>query len=123
MKQILILIFAFLVSGFVMGQNLVNESATDISVKMATALNEDLLFSLNTYQKDSLLSAAKKYADKLVLAREMTNKEAAALLMRSEMENYEQALDRFLTTEQKELLKKKREEKIQKMISTSKNAK
>jgi len=90
------------------------ETSDDISNNMVEFVHNDV--KLTPDQKGTLKKKAKEYADKLMQARAMSDKEASYVFMKTVSETYEAAMDSILTTDQKMLKDKKKNERIDEIV-------
>lgn len=97
------------------------ETADDVSNNMVEFVHNDV--TLTPAQKDVLKKKSKEYADKLMQARAMDDKEASYMFMKDVTENYKAALDSILTPDQKVLKDKKFKERIDKIIKDANSKK
>ena len=93
----------------------------EITIPILNALDNDV--ALTSAQKVSLKKKAKEYADKLIEARAMSNKEESYTFMKAVTDNYEAALDSVLTSDQKVQNENKKKERINLVFNTAKSKK
>ena len=75
------------------------ETLEDISNNMVEFLHNDV--KLTTIQKETVRKKAKEYAEKLLQARAMSDKEASYAFMKNVSDIYSASMDSILTPEQK----------------------
>jgi len=109
-KLITALIVILLFSNFMFAGSPITESSEDISNKMVENTNNDVNLSAN--QRGTLKLNAKEYADKLIEARTMSDKEATFVFMKTVTDTYLAAIDSILTPDQKNQIEKKNKERI-----------
>src|ERR1035437_1840176 len=111
----------FLLSNLLFAANPKTETSDDISNDMVEFVHNDV--KLTPAQKNVLKKKAKEYADKLMQARAMDDKEASYVFMKDVTENYKAALDSILTPDQKVIKDKNFKEKIDKIIKDANSKK
>jgi len=120
-KLILAVFALFLFANFSFGANPNTESSEVISDRMVEHTNKDV--NLTYVQKETLKKKAKEYAEKLLQARSMSNKEESYVFMRTVTANYKAALDSILSSEQKIQKEKKRMDRIDAVVTKGKSKK
>jgi len=120
-KLITALIAIFLFANLLFAQNPNTETADAISNKMVENTNNDVNLSAN--QKDTLKLKAKEYADNLIKARAMSNKDESYFFMKTVTKKYQAAIDSILTPDQKVQKEKKIKERIDALMAKVKSNK
>jgi hypothetical protein len=113
-KLITAIIAIFLFSNLLFAGNPNPETPDDISNNMVEFVHNDV--KLTPAQKVTLKKKAKEYADKLVQARAMDDKDASYAFMKTVSENYQTAMDSILTPDQKVAKDKKFKDRIDEIV-------
>ncbi|HRZ96615.1 MAG TPA: hypothetical protein P5084_03590 [Paludibacter sp.] len=121
LKLITFTMIVLLFSSLLFAANPKTETADDISNAMVENMHKDL--NLSKDQKETLKKKAKIYADKLIEARSMSNKEASYPFMEIATGEYQLAIDSLLTSDQKVQKEKKSKERIDEVVANLKSNK
>ena len=109
-KTTVLFVAMLFASNFLFAVNPKTETSDDISNSMVEFVHSDV--KLTPDQKKVLKMKAKEYADKLMQARVMSDREASYVFMKTVSNNYEAVLDSVLTADQKVLKDKKKKERM-----------
>ncbi|HLP06211.1 MAG TPA: hypothetical protein VK152_12355 [Paludibacter sp.] len=120
-SRLLLASIAMSAGTLLLAENPQKETRESISQNMVGYLHSEV--NLADSQKVILAKKAGIYADKLLQARAMEDREASYDFMRAATEDYQAAMDSVLTTGQKELKEKKHRERIDKIIKDANSKK
>ena len=112
------IIAIFLFSNLLFAANPKTETPDETSNNMVEFVHNDV--KLTPAQKATLKKKAKEYADKLMQARVMDDKEASYALMKTVSDTYQAAMDSILTPDQKVLKDKKKKERMDEITNAGK---